>query len=339
MQWLSKLLSPFLHWIQVEVTSHCNAQCAYCPHTVYREFWQASHMPLELYKSLEVAFRRSLLVYLQGWGEPLAHPQFFEMAWFARHCGRPVGTTTNGMLVDERVADRLVDEGLSIVGFSLAGTDQSQDTIRRGTRFDTVLSAMGLLDEKKKRHASSLPEIHVAYLWLHSQFEAVRELPRLLEGRGVSQVVVSTLDFVPCQELTSESIRACNAGEETLLKGMISEVIADGKRRGVDIVFRLVTPFRTPGTCTENVTRALFISSRGLVSPCVFRNMPVVETSSRKDMGISVPKRLTFGNVHDRSLSGIWRDKSYRAFRREHFSGRGTHACGGCPKLFCVAQG
>ncbi len=78
MQWFTNLLAPFLDWIQVEVTSHCNAQCTYCPHAVFGEFWQNRHMPLDLYRKLSRAFRRTSLVYLQGWGEPLLHPQFFR---------------------------------------------------------------------------------------------------------------------------------------------------------------------------------------------------------------------------------------------------------------------
>ncbi len=94
------------------------------------------------------------------------------------------------MLCTVPMADRMVREGLSIVGFSLAGTDESQDTIRRGTGLQAVLQAMNQLGEAKKRLGSSLPDIHVAYIWLRSQLEAIKQLPGLLEGTGVSQVVV-----------------------------------------------------------------------------------------------------------------------------------------------------
>ena len=50
MQWLANLVAPFLDWIQVEVTSHCNADCVYCPHSVFKEFWQDRHMPMDVYQ-------------------------------------------------------------------------------------------------------------------------------------------------------------------------------------------------------------------------------------------------------------------------------------------------
>jgi MoaA/NifB/PqqE/SkfB family radical SAM enzyme len=337
MQWLSNFLLPSLDWIQVEVTSHCNAECVYCPHTVYAQSWHASHMPVETFKKLVPAFRKTRLVYLQGWGEPLLHPQFFEMLRIARECGCHVGTTTNGMLCDAKMAERMVAGGLKIVGFSLAGTDESQDTIRCGTRLQSVLQAMSRLDETKKRLGSSLPDIHVAYIWLRSQLEAVKQLPGLLEAKGVSQVVVSTLDFAPHQDFAIEALHARDKEEEAFLQGIISEVVKDGRKRGLDIHFRLVTRHRPPGICTEDVTKALVVSARGLVSPCVFRNVPVVDNHERGEHGLCSPTSLIFGDINEQSLSTIWRQKAYRAFRRHHAEGSGTECCGDCAKLFCSA--
>jgi MoaA/NifB/PqqE/SkfB family radical SAM enzyme len=338
MQWLSNLFMTSLDWIQVEVTSHCNAECEYCPHTVYAQSWRANHMPLETFKKLAPAFVRTRLVYLQGWGEPLLHPQFFDMLRIARECGCHVGTTTNGMLCDAKTAERMVAGGLSILGFSLAGTDESQDGIRRRAPLKNVLQAIKDVDETKKRLGISVPEVHVAYIWLRSQIEAIKELPALLEGTGVNQVVVSTLDFVPHSDLATEALHARDEAEEEFLHGMISEVVKVGKERGLDIFFRLVAPYREPGFCTENVTRSLFVSAQGLVSPCVFRNVPIYQKNESVHLDLYSPKHLTFGDVSDQSLTSIWRQKDYRAFRRNHAKRKGTKSCGNCSKLFCSEQ-
>lgn len=335
MQFLSNLLLPFLDWIQVEVTSHCNAECVYCPHSVCRQSWQASHMSIETFEKLLPVSRRTSLVYLQGWGEPLLHPQFFEMARAARDCGCRVGATTNGMLCKGELPERIVRAGLSVVGFSLAGADESQDTIRRGTSFQSVLQAIRQVDEAKKRLQSPLPHIHVAYIWLRSQLEAVKRLPALLEGMGVSQVVVSSLDFVPHPDFATEVLHARDKGEEAFLRGIISAVARDGRMRGLDIHCGLVMRHKPPGICTENVTRALFVSARGIVSPCVFRNLPVASKEGCGESYWYSPTSLTFGNINDQSLSKIWRQKAYETFRRNHAKGKGADSCGDCPKLFC----
>ena len=91
------LFLPRFDWIQVEVSSFCNAACVYCPHTVYRNQWLNKHMTLETFEHLVPAFRNTKLVYLQGWGEPFLNPYFFTMAERAKKAGCRVGTTTNGM--------------------------------------------------------------------------------------------------------------------------------------------------------------------------------------------------------------------------------------------------
>ncbi|MDQ7785248.1 MAG: hypothetical protein RDU20_20350, partial [Desulfomonilaceae bacterium] len=79
MRFLSNLFVPRLDWIQVEVTSHCNAECVYCPHAVSKRSRHQTHMSMDTFEKLLPFFRRTAHVHLQGWGEPLLHPRFFEM--------------------------------------------------------------------------------------------------------------------------------------------------------------------------------------------------------------------------------------------------------------------
>ncbi|NLE77518.1 MAG: radical SAM protein, partial [Chloroflexi bacterium] len=39
MDLFSFLFRPTLDWIQVQVTSVCNADCTYCPRSAYRAVW------------------------------------------------------------------------------------------------------------------------------------------------------------------------------------------------------------------------------------------------------------------------------------------------------------
>jgi MoaA/NifB/PqqE/SkfB family radical SAM enzyme len=148
--WLSSSWSPRLDWIQVEVTSHCNASCSYCPRTVYREGWQNRNLPLAAFERLLPAFPRTKMVFLQGWGEPFVNDNLMTMIRLAKEAGCKVGTTTNGMLLNKKVITQLVAPGLDMLAFSLAGVDKSNDTVRLGTRIDTILEAIALLSEAKK---------------------------------------------------------------------------------------------------------------------------------------------------------------------------------------------
>ena len=109
---LFKKSYPRLDWIQVEVSSYCNADCIYCPHTAYRKNWQNRHLPLQVFERLIPAFAKTRLIYLQGWGEPFLHPDFFVMLQSAKQAGCLVGTTSNATILNDKSIERLVGEGL-----------------------------------------------------------------------------------------------------------------------------------------------------------------------------------------------------------------------------------
>ncbi len=151
-------------WIQVEVTTFCNAACIYCPRTAYRTVWQNRHLSMETFMRLAPAFRRTGHVHLQGWGEPFMHPRFFEMAAVAKTAGCHVGTTTNAGLFNQEIISKVVESGIDLVAFSLAGTGEENDRIRKGTRMEQVLTAIRALSmEKEKRHVQT-PAVHLAYM-------------------------------------------------------------------------------------------------------------------------------------------------------------------------------
>ena len=57
---MDQIASPALDWIQVEVTTHCNGSCVYCPHTIMSNHWSSKHMPLELFSELNKVFSKLL---------------------------------------------------------------------------------------------------------------------------------------------------------------------------------------------------------------------------------------------------------------------------------------
>jgi MoaA/NifB/PqqE/SkfB family radical SAM enzyme len=195
---LTNLFHPRLDWIQVEVTTHCQAACSYCPHTVYREHWKSRHLALDTFQRLLPDLKRARLVHLQGWGEPLLHPDFFTLVSLARGAGCTVGTTTNGMLLDTDSLRRLVDLEVSVVAFSLAGVGGKNDAVRRGTTFAAVLEKIVALNEIKARKGALLPRVNVAYMLLSSGLDDLALLPQALAGLGVGQVVAADGALAPC---------------------------------------------------------------------------------------------------------------------------------------------
>jgi MoaA/NifB/PqqE/SkfB family radical SAM enzyme len=328
------LFQPKWDWIQVEVTTHCNAACIYCPRTVFRESWQDQHLSLETFKKLKSALPRTDLVHLQGWGEPFLNPEFFEIAAFAKQTGCKVGTTTNAMLLNGKTIEKVIGSGLDILAFSLAGTTESNEAIRRGTSLNKVLKSIEALSKEKERKGSTTPEIHVAYMLFRSGIGELGELPALLDGLGVTQVVVSTLDFVPTEELRKEALVPVTREEYEKLRSTLDRLVQAGSEKGLSVHYHLVSPEKRREVCTENAQQALCISSDGAVTPCVYTNLRFSGTYYDLQGKKVSYQRMVFGNIHEKNVKDIWKEKSYRAFRRSFCKGELAPTCQKCPKIW-----
>ncbi len=345
-------------WLQVEVSTRCQAACTYCPTAIFRQEGSNLLMSLETFAQLVPSFAQARLVFLQGWGEPFLNPHFFEMAEIAKTAGCKVGTTTNGMLLDADRLTRLVHSGVDIVAFSLAGCTATNDTVRKGARLAQVLECIRQLARIKDQEGRPRPEIHIAYLLLRSGLDELEQIPALLTGLGVSQVVISTLDFVPLPRLAPEAIIPASQAEYDNLRGRLDKLAAEGRRVGLDIRAQLVGPqaiqqeadlsaddpfdlaallAMTRPACTENIQKAAFIAANGDVSPCVFTHLPLRSPeAAAKRIGWSC-QPLIFGNIHDCSLDAIWQSPAYREFRRAHRARDLEDPCKSCLKTRVIS--
>lgn len=331
---LQKLYTPELDWIQIEVSSHCDASCVYCPHAVFRNIWLNRHLSLSTFRRLLPALSEVKLVYLQGWGEPFQNPDFFEMVKLAKDAGCMVGTSTNGMLINHNMIGQIIESGMDIIAFSLAGIDDNNDTIRKGTHFKAVTEAIESINREKEKAGTTLPSINIAYMLLRSRMQDLARLPAIFGGSGINQVVISTLDFIPDRKFVNEAILPDNDAEYGRLRAHLEKTAADGKSAGLDIHYNLFNPSKRREVCTENIRNALFVSSVGAISPCVFTNMPIT-ASSIKDKNMFFPyRRLTFGNINEHTLSRIWNQKDYKFFRNSFNTNRFPETCIKCPKLY-----
>jgi len=310
---------------------------------------------METFHRVLPAFPKSRMVFLQGWGEPFMNPHLFEMVKQAKAAGCRVGTTTNGMLLDEDKLAGLVNSGIDIVAFSLAGCSEKNDSVRKCTRLSHVLDVIRKLDRITENQGTARPEIHVAYMLLRSGLDEIEQLPSLLAGSGVSQVVVSTLDLVPIPGLNREALIPSSQEEYDGLRARLDRLQASGRETGLEIRCQMVDfqsgvdasapvelditaffPIQRPA-CTENVQRASFISAGGDVSPCVYTNLPVSSPSKVVERTAKPYPPLIFGNVHERSLEEIWKSKAYSGFRNSHRGGRLEAPCRGCLKTMVVS--
>lgn len=332
--WEHRVLFEPKDWIQVEVTTRCNAACFYCPRTCYIQQWHNRSMSMDTFERLVPALSKTALTYLQGWGEPLLHPDLATMIRLAKQAGCTVGTTTNGMLLDAAGCHRLMDAGLDILALSLAGTTATfNDRARAGTRFASLLEKLEMVRRIKEERQSATPAVHIAYMLLGSGLEDLQGLPRLMADYGVEQAVISVLDF-EANDVLSREILAAESVQE---RGDLQAMFASLKHSAAELGVTIHTPYSDSAgsmerPCSENIAQALFVGADGSVAPCVYANLPVEQVVCLRQ-GRHLPyRRLTFGNVNDLMLPVIWRGKAYSQFRHDLVAGQPLPFCRHCPK-------
>jgi MoaA/NifB/PqqE/SkfB family radical SAM enzyme len=314
-----------LDCLQVEVTSRCPGRCGYCPHTTRHEHWLARDMDMGTFERLWPLLRKASRVHLQGWGEPLLHPNFFDLAALARKAGCAVSTTTCGLCMNEDIARQLADSGIDIVAFSLVGTDAASNGTRHGVEFDRVCDAIGLLQSVRRAAGAVHLEIHFAYLLLASEIQVVRRLPGLAHRLGVHAVVVSTLGSMVEPGFEADAFMPQEGEKLATAAAVLAEAGAEAKRLDVDFHWSLPLPDASGRECRENIARSLYVAADGSVAPCVYADVPV----DCRDH-----ERRVFGNVTETDPLDIWESAAFRRFRDGLAGGDADLACRTCPQRF-----
>jgi MoaA/NifB/PqqE/SkfB family radical SAM enzyme len=103
-------------WAQLKITERCNLNCGYC----CEHNNSGRHVPLYtivkwIGKCSELGVKHVEFI----GGEPLMHPDLFEMLKYARSQGMNTGLTTNGFLMTDECIEKLMDNGISRLQLSI----------------------------------------------------------------------------------------------------------------------------------------------------------------------------------------------------------------------------
>jgi MoaA/NifB/PqqE/SkfB family radical SAM enzyme len=323
---------PMLEWMQIEVTSRCNAACVYCPRTVYRNSWLNRDFPPDLFESLLTSMRKVRIVHLQGWGEPFLNPEIFSMIRTARQAGCEVYTTTNGTLLTDKIIEEIINSGLSLISFSLAGFGSNNARIRPGTDSEEVINSVKRLNMKKMELGKKYPKIHLSYILLNSTIQDISLIHEKLSGTGIEDVIISTLDFIPDENLQNEAIRPGSGSNYSYILNELNRAVELCSKAGLKLYYRLPSPDILNPLCTENVLKSAYIGSGGDVFPCAYMALSVSEVLYMSD-GRMVPYNgFSTGSLVETSFPKIWHGNDSRQFRNSFFTGGYFPMCRACPK-------
>ncbi len=324
---------PLPTFLQVEPVGQCNLRCRMCPvqfRTDGPPHGPPAFMPFDAFTRLVDQLPGLEHLQLQGLGEPMMHPRFFEMVEYAVRRGVRVSTNTNLTLLTDQRAERCVTSGLAELHASLDGaTPATYEFIRVRARFDRVVANLGRLMAAKRRLACDTPRVRIVVVAMRANLHEFPALVRLAHRTGVDSVFVQHL----CHDFGEASLppqyRPMRAfvDEQTLLhedparvERFFAEARAVAGELGVDLRLPRTEPVpHPPGTpgrerCDWPWT-GMYVSYDGRAMPCCM---------------VATPDRANFGRVADRGAAAVWNGADYHAFRDHLSSDDPPDVCRSC---------
>ena len=158
---------PFPSVILIENTNCCNAQCVMCPRETLTR--KRGFMEFGLFEKLirEVSgARRTPVVHLHGFGEPLLDDSLPERILLAKTCGiRHTYLVTNASLLFPETSRKIITAGLDTMKISFYGTDaESYRATMTGLDFQAGIHNIREFVKIRKELKKRTPRLILQYL-------------------------------------------------------------------------------------------------------------------------------------------------------------------------------
>jgi radical SAM protein with 4Fe4S-binding SPASM domain len=326
------LAVPLPRFVQIEPVGLCNLRCRMCPiqFRVDANDASAALMDYDMFCRLVDQFPELEELHLQGLGEPLLHPRFFDMVRYAARHGVEVSTNTNLTALSDRRAQDCVRSGLARMHVSLDGaTAKTYEFIRTGARFRRVLRNLKRVVDAKTRIGSALPRIYLVAVAMRKNLHELPAMVRLAARLGIDTLSVQYL----CHDFTESSLPVHYlpmrdfVDREMLLhedEATVARIFEQARR----VASRLGVSLRLPNTRPRPRSAALkgrarcdwpwrgsYLSYSGEAMPCCM---------------VATPDRINFGNMERSGVAAIWNNDSYTLFRERLESDSPPEICRSC---------
>jgi len=300
------------HTVQIGLTKACNYHCLFCPfHNPqvdgqHRESEQP-RMSYEMLARLLGELRRlgTKAVDICGDGEPLTHPDSLEMIALARELGFDVTLATNGALLTEERARRLVELGVRRMHLSFnAATDEVYEQLHPGSPPGTRTRII----ERLKAIAEYAEE--EGFRPIEVEFSAVlnrlnmHQLPQMVEAARVARAGWFMLILMGPAQGAEELLP--RAEDWVLIRSDIERAAERARRYGIRTNLDSIRPGASvagTGSVYERIACYIgheyaLVTAEGSVMFCCQCTRPL-------------------GNLHQDSFRAIWYSEAYRQAREQ----------------------
>jgi MoaA/NifB/PqqE/SkfB family radical SAM enzyme len=321
-------------FLQIEPVGQCNLRCTMCA-LQFREdgppYGPPAFLDYGLFLKLLDEAHDARELQLQGLGEPLMHPRFFDMVREAKRRGLEVSTNSNATLLTEKRAHKLIESGLDRLHVSIDGASaETYERIRIRGHFDRVVANAQRMNEIRRAEPSTALQVHMVAVLMRQNLAELPALVRLAHDLGMDSLFVQHLahEFeeaaLPAQYASMRQFvdeQMLQVSDEAAAEHWFTAARFEAQRLGLPL--RLPEPFAVPNIaplsagnhrCNWPWTGA-YLSYEGLAMPCCM---------------VGTPDRTTLGDTRRDSLIEVWEGDAYRDFRDRLDSDDPPDICRSC---------
>lgn len=307
---------PLPRFAQIEPIGRCNLACRMC--TVNERGDEVAELPLERFIALLDQMPGLQELHLQGLGEPMLHPQFFDMVELAVARGIRVSANSNLTLLTPRRAMRCATSGLASLSVSLDGaTAEVYEGIRRKASFAKVLRNLGRLVDARDAAHSAL-EVRLVMVLMRANLHELPALVRVAHEHRVPAILVQRLSsdlaqpelpqrYIPIQQyVEGAELQPADLAEA---REVFAQAKALAAQWGVTLHLPKLEHVAAPGgaRCDWPWTQ-LYVTAAGELLPCC-----MVATADRARWGNAFAPQAASDEAG--GLLAAWQGRAAQAFR------------------------
>ena len=300
---ISKLIRKPIVWgkpitFSVEPTNFCNLECPECPSGLGALTRPLGLLKFEKFKEvIDQIYGDCFYIQLFFQGEPYINKELPQMIKYAQSKNIYVSISTNGLLINEKKVDLILDNAPDKLIFSIDGLDEkSYQNYRIGGTFKDADSALRLFMKKKKEKMLKNPFVEFQFIVMKQNEDQIEKVFEYGKEVGVDKVVLKTM-----QVSSYESANNFLPENEDYRRYIVSNGEVKMKGKMQDHCFAL--------------WRTSVVTWDGKIVPCCF------DKDAKYEMGL----------LNGKSFEEIWNSDKYYKFRKAVLKNRkGIDMCTNC---------
>lgn len=315
--------------VQIDLTNACNNNCIGCwcrsPLMGDREMSEddkKKFLPYDLVIGLiddldDMGVRE---IYFTGGGEPFMHPNIIEIMRYVKEKDMRVDMSTNFTLVNEKIAEKLVDIGIDNMNLSLwAGTPETYSAVhpnKTEKTFPEIERRLNYIHELKKSRKKEKPTLGMYNVIFNTNYH---EVDKMVEFAFKTRLVA--IDFTPIDTIPGKTdVLKLNEKQRkeliTKFESLRKLFPKFEKKYEHTLEFRNYDQFLRR-IKNENALEANYDTNIIDTIPC-YAGWTFARVLAGGDVDSCLKSfRIPIGNIHKKSFKEIWFNEKQQLFREK----------------------